>query len=191
MYINVWQEITYTNPNLQRPHCWSLRMDKWFILTLYDGFNYSFMLGSKLNYARTKGTQKCGVALNICNEEPLNISNGNFLECNGPVGYKRPYFIMAIAMEIWSVGLDNTFAANYITIRWYSRLLWSFKRDDAFHLFLGRISVLSVCFTDTTNHVYFEYSYMTSISLLYKWQCSCIVPQGWCSLATRSALKHN
>ena len=42
-------------PKLQRLHCWSLGMDKWFHPTVYNGCDYLSMLGLKLNHVSKRG----------------------------------------------------------------------------------------------------------------------------------------
>ena len=49
-------------PKLQRCNRWSLGMDKWFNLTLYNGCNYLSMLGSKLNHVTERNPRKLGYA---------------------------------------------------------------------------------------------------------------------------------
>ena len=45
LHSKVWDGIFLSIPNLQRVHRGDLGMDKWFHLTLYNGFNYLSMLG--------------------------------------------------------------------------------------------------------------------------------------------------
>ena len=48
----VWDYIIYPFPNLGR---WSLRMDKLFLLAIYNGCNYLSMLGFKLIHVSRRG----------------------------------------------------------------------------------------------------------------------------------------
>ena len=55
-------------PKLQRLHRWSLGIDEYFHLTLYNGWNYLSMLGLKLNHVskRVPGVLIWGPAYEIC-----------------------------------------------------------------------------------------------------------------------------
>ena len=50
IHYKVWDEITYPFLN-----CWSLGMDEWFHLTLYQAYDYLSMMGLKLNHVSKRG----------------------------------------------------------------------------------------------------------------------------------------
>ena len=62
---------------IQRLHLWSLGMDKWFHLTIYNGCNYLSILGLKLNHVSEKGPRRlqCTVLQKIAIKDTLSRDN--------------------------------------------------------------------------------------------------------------------